>query len=179
MKQASLCHIMFVNKNRVCVSMCVNGDRPYGHDIMQCEWTAVTESEQEAFPTMHMRTEGGTHELIEAARTTCHQTWLLLQCCGSKLTLHTCTYVHTQTPKFTSYQTRLRQRTEKTNQLTSSSQFQLRSNNFLFPLHPLLLLNNSYFKNEIKLSTCSNYKYNVKQYGKSYSENILNIKCNK
>ena len=47
-------------------------------DVMRCEWTAVTESGEQAFPTMHMRTEGGTHERIVAARATCHQIWLLL-----------------------------------------------------------------------------------------------------
>lgn len=78
MKQASVCHVMFETKNGVCVSMCANGDGPYGHDIIRCEWTAATESGEQAFPTMHMRTEGGTHELIEAAKANCRQTWLLL-----------------------------------------------------------------------------------------------------
>lgn len=74
MKQASVCHIMFVNTNRVCVNVA----GPYCHGGVRCEWTAVTESGEQAFPTMHTRTEGGTHELIEAARDTRHQIRLLL-----------------------------------------------------------------------------------------------------
>lgn len=61
----------------MCMCMCVNGGGPY-YDVIGCEWTAVTESGEQAFPTMHMRTEGGTHELIVAATATCHQIWLLL-----------------------------------------------------------------------------------------------------
>lgn len=49
----------------------------------------MTESGEQAFPTMHMRTEGGTHELIVAAKATRHQTWLLLERCGSHTLTHT------------------------------------------------------------------------------------------
>lgn len=77
-----------------CVCMCGGLHRL---DVMRCEWTAVTESGEQAFPTMHMRTEGGTHKLIVAARATCRQIWLLLQSCASKLTLNACVQVHTHT----------------------------------------------------------------------------------
>lgn len=58
--------------------MCVNGGGPYRRDVIRCEWTAVTESGEQAFPPMHTRTEGGTHELIVAARAARRQIWLLL-----------------------------------------------------------------------------------------------------
>lgn len=80
MKQASVCHILFCGPKMecVCVCMCVNGGGLYCRDVMRCECTAVTESGDQAFPTMHMRTEGGTHELIVAAKAARRQTWLLL-----------------------------------------------------------------------------------------------------
>lgn len=50
----------------------------YHCDVIGCEWTAVIESGEQAFPTMHMGTEGGTHELIVAATASRHQKWLML-----------------------------------------------------------------------------------------------------
>lgn len=93
MRRDPVCHILFVWS--ACVCVWVNGGGLYLPDVIGCDWTAVTESGEQAFPTMHMRTEGGTHELIAAARATRRQTWLLLQSCASKLTQRA--HAHTRT----------------------------------------------------------------------------------